>query len=238
MKEENKKIEENKREQERLERERQRKEMLRIRLEELRQEEERIQNEKLKKEVNNKYDEIKNYLPDPFYLDEYKLIKLKNSNKDRCSICLENFIDKVQCLYLPCMHLFHSICIMHWLLEHEKCPECNLNYKGEPNYTSNNNINLLFNYNERGNLRGRGTRDRGNINERGRGNNIRRGNFRGRGRRVRGNINERDRGNINESDSDSESINESESENINERGRGNNIRRGNFRGREGELEGI
>ena len=132
VKEEDKKeqeiIEKERLEKEREEKEKQRKEMLRIRLENLRQEEERIQNEKLKKDVNNKYNQIKNFLPEPFYLDEFKLTKLKNSNKDRCSICLENFKDKVQCLYLPCMHLFHSICIMHWLLEHEKCPECNLNY--------------------------------------------------------------------------------------------------------------
>ena len=139
MKEEENKIIEEEKEQEILEKERldkerkereeserKRKEMLRIRLEKLRKEEERIQNEKLKKEVNNKYNEIKDFLPEPFYLDEFKLTKLKNSNKDRCSICLENFKDKVQCLYLPCMHLFHSICIMHWLLEHEKCPECKI----------------------------------------------------------------------------------------------------------------
>jgi len=134
-----------KEEKEREERERKRKEMLKISLEKLREEEERIQNKKLKKEVNSKYNEIKYNLPEPFYLDEFKLTKLKNSNKDKCSICLENFKDKVQCLYLPCMHLFHSICIMHWLLEHETCPECNLNYKKGGNSTSNNDINLETN---------------------------------------------------------------------------------------------
>jgi len=156
--EENKRIEEEIKEQEkkekermekerkeREERERKGKEMLRIRLEKLRQEEERIQNEKLKKEVNSKYNEIKYNLPEPFYLDEFKLTKLKNSNKDKCSICLENFKEKAQCLYLPCMHLFHSICIMHWLLEHETCPECNLNYKKGGNFTSINDINLESN---------------------------------------------------------------------------------------------
>ena len=134
-----------KEEKETEERERKRKEMLKISLEKLREEEERIQNKKLKKEVNSKYNEIKYNLPEPFYLDEFKLTKLKNSNKDKCSICLENFKDKVQCLYLPCMHLFHSICIMHWLLEHETCPECNLNYKKGGNSTSNNDINLETN---------------------------------------------------------------------------------------------
>ena len=89
----------------------------------------RIKYIKLKREIIKKYNEIKDSLPEPFYLDEFKLTKLKESNNDKCSICLENFKDKSHCLYLPCIHLFHSFCIMHWLLKHEKCPECNINYK-------------------------------------------------------------------------------------------------------------
>ena len=81
---------------------------------------EKILNDK----VNKKYDKIKNDLPVPFFLDEIKLTKLKNSKHEKCSICLENFEIGKQCLYLPCMHLFHSICIMHWLLDNNNCPEC------------------------------------------------------------------------------------------------------------------
>ena len=92
---------------------------------------ERIKYKKLKREIIKKYNEIKDGLPEPFYLDEFKLTKLKESNNDKCSICLENLKNKSQCLYLPCIHLFHSFCIMHWLLKHERCPECNINYKNE-----------------------------------------------------------------------------------------------------------
>jgi len=107
---------------------------------------ERIKYKQLKREISKKYNEIKNGLPKPFYLDEFKLAKLKESNNDKCSICLENFKDKSQCLYLPCLHLFHSFCIMHWLLKHEKCPECNTNYKNESAcFPDNNSINLPFN---------------------------------------------------------------------------------------------
>ena len=107
---------------------------------------ERIKYKKLKREINNKYNEIKNDLPKPFYLDEFKLTKLKQTNNDKCSICLENFKNKGQCLYLPCMHLFHSFCIMHWFLKHEKCPECNTSYNKESvAQGDNNNINLPFN---------------------------------------------------------------------------------------------
>jgi len=144
-----------------------------------------INNEK----VNNKYNEIIKYLSEPFYLDEFKLDKLKKSNKDKCFICLANFKEKMQCLYLPCRHLFHSICIMDWLLEHKKCPECNLAYRSQPinnsfNFTSNNQKNYDFEYDlnqsrlpqngrynyiiRRGNWRDRGYLGRRNL--RGRGN--------------------------------------------------------------------
>jgi len=131
-----------KRERERKRREKEREEKIRKE----RKIRERIKHKKLKKEIIKKYNEIKNELPEPFNLDEFKLKKLKESNNGKCSICLRNFKDKSQCLYLPCMHLFHLFCIMHWLLKHEKCPECNTNYKNESVYfPDNNNIDFPFN---------------------------------------------------------------------------------------------
>ena len=79
--------------------------------------------------INEKYNEIKNDLPDLFNLDNNKLEKLKKSNNKECIICLENFKINNQCLYLNCLHLFHSTCIVNWLLEHNNCPICKENYK-------------------------------------------------------------------------------------------------------------
>ena len=126
---------EREKERERKRREKEREEKKRKEREEKKRKErkirERIKYKKLKREIIKKYNEIKDGLPEPFYLDEFKLTKLKESNNDKCSICLETLKNKSQCLYLPCIHLFHSFCIMHWLLKHERCPECNINYKNE-----------------------------------------------------------------------------------------------------------
>ena len=84
---------------------------------------------KMIRDINDKYDYIKNDLPVPFYLDENKLEKLKNSNNNKCLICLEEFKIKEQVLYLPCLHLFHSRCIVRWLLDKTTCPICATNYK-------------------------------------------------------------------------------------------------------------
>ena len=80
----------------------------------LKQERERLEKEKQKREekilntkVNEKYNKIKEDLPIPFFLDEIKLEKLKNSKNDKCSICLENFVIGKQCLYLPCLHFLY-----------------------------------------------------------------------------------------------------------------------------------
>ena len=129
-------------EKERLERERLERERFEKleRLERIMRERERLEREKAKiekerkeliKEINNKYDYVKDDLPVPFFIDENKLEKLKNSNNERCLICLDNFIIKNQVLYLPCSHLFHSFCIMRWLLQNNKCPICLVDYRGD-----------------------------------------------------------------------------------------------------------
>lgn len=142
--------------------------------------------------INDKYNNIKNDLSKPFYLDKIKLEKLIKSNNGKCVICLENFEENSQVLYLPCFHLFHSNCILRWLLDHNKCPNCLNGYKeeeeesydNEEEESSNeypNNNYICFsnnnNYRQRGRYwRGRGRfwnnqgRGRGNGNRRGRGN--------------------------------------------------------------------
>ena len=125
---ERERLERERRERERLERERRERE----RLERERREREKEEREKklLNKEINKKYDIIKNDLPVPFFLDGTQLEKLTNSKNETCLICLELFKQSCQVLYLPCLHLFHSTCIMRWLLNNTKCPICKVDYRG------------------------------------------------------------------------------------------------------------
>jgi len=41
-----------------------------------------------------------------------------------CSICLEDYIDGVNVVDLPCSHLFHQECITTWAKNHPECPLC------------------------------------------------------------------------------------------------------------------
>ena len=75
---------------------------------------------------NMNYDEI---------LEEKKLTQ-KSIDKyidEKCVICLENFMIGNKICYLPCLHLYHTMCIKNWLKIKEKCPLCN-------NDINNNNL--------------------------------------------------------------------------------------------------
>ncbi|CAN6694372.1 unnamed protein product [Malus baccata var. baccata] len=43
---------------------------------------------------------------------------------DRCTICLEDYMDGESCRVFACKHMFHSNCIDHWLKNHLTCPVC------------------------------------------------------------------------------------------------------------------
>lgn len=47
-------------------------------------------------------------------------------NEGSCSICIENYQEKTQCITLPCQHYFHRKCITQWLLTQSTCPICRL----------------------------------------------------------------------------------------------------------------
>ena len=206
-------------------------------------------------EINNKYDDIKNDLPEPFHLDKTKLEKIIKSKNEKCLICLEIFKENNQVLYLPCSHLFHSVCILRWLLKHNKCPICLIDYRGnvdndkeehdleELENLFNDSMDMddiprehLFQFNnfmlENDNIflnnninRHRG---RGNLNQ----NYNRRGNWRGRGRgRVFWNARGRERGNDYWREREYFGVIERGSGNWRGRGNYNNLRRFNNRGR-------
>lgn len=56
-----------------------------------------------------------------------------------CSICLTEFSKDDQVIVLPCKHVFHKECGMHWLVEHNVCPVCRHELPTETEKNSNNN---------------------------------------------------------------------------------------------------
>jgi E3 ubiquitin-protein ligase RNF115/126 len=44
--------------------------------------------------------------------------------QDECPICLSDFESKDQVISLPCGHLYHKVCGLQWLSEHNVCPTC------------------------------------------------------------------------------------------------------------------
>jgi hypothetical protein len=45
-------------------------------------------------------------------------------NEDRCTICIEDFVEGEQVACVPCFHLFHKDCIEKWLKMKNECPIC------------------------------------------------------------------------------------------------------------------
>lgn len=45
-------------------------------------------------------------------------------NVEKCTICLSEFEDNEDVRRLPCMHLFHIVCVDQWLTTNKRCPIC------------------------------------------------------------------------------------------------------------------
>ena len=70
---------------------------------------------------NNELNNILNKLPVVKIED---INKLKDENK-RCVICLEDFLNNDNSIFLPCFHLFHEKCITDWInMKKGFCPLC------------------------------------------------------------------------------------------------------------------
>ena len=138
LRKEREQLERQRKEREQLERQRLERERLeRLRLQRLRLEKERQERERQNRIINEKYEQIKNDIPNLFTLDNNTLEKIKNSDNEQCIICLEEFKKGNQCLYLNCLHLFHSHCIIAWLIKNNACPICKENYKLDDNKLNN-----------------------------------------------------------------------------------------------------
>ena len=63
---------------------------------------------------------IINDLPENVIDDVTKL----DNEKKNCLICLEDFKNGDKTTILPCIHFFHTNCILHWLKSQNSCPIC------------------------------------------------------------------------------------------------------------------
>jgi hypothetical protein len=68
-------------------------------------------------------------------LDKYHLIERKFGDKEfceqkqKCVICLEEYVVGDIIIIFPCLHSFHKQCIYNWFNKKETCPLCNLDIK-------------------------------------------------------------------------------------------------------------
>ena len=62
-------------------------------------------------------------------LNNMEISKMKNvekldTDKKKCTICLENYKNGDDSIALPCIHIFHAECIKTWLKNNTTCPIC------------------------------------------------------------------------------------------------------------------
>ena len=72
----------------------------------------------------------KNFINKEYAFDYYPTSLIKDVNKlaedkKRCGICLENFQNGDESIFLSCAHIFHSKCIRRWVKRRKACPFCN-----------------------------------------------------------------------------------------------------------------
>ena len=66
---------------------------------------------------------------EPTILNSLSSSKLKDiskleDDKKNCIICMEDFQNGDDVIYLPCLHVFHTTCILEWFKGHNDCPVC------------------------------------------------------------------------------------------------------------------
>ncbi|GMT18358.1 hypothetical protein PFISCL1PPCAC_9655, partial [Pristionchus fissidentatus] len=60
----------------------------------------------------------------PRFASMQSVAQTVSCGQERCSICLDDFVDGVQLRVLFCGHEFHSACVDPWLLSKRRCPLC------------------------------------------------------------------------------------------------------------------
>ena len=53
-----------------------------------------------------------------------KDVSTLEEDKKQCVICMEDFNNGDEVMYLPCLHVFHKDCLLEWFKGHNDCPIC------------------------------------------------------------------------------------------------------------------
>ena len=82
---------------------------------------------------------------EPTILNNLDTAKLKDvskleDDKKNCIICMEDFKNGDEVIYLPCLHVFHNTCILEWLKRHDDCPVCKFKLTLENLNRNNQNL--------------------------------------------------------------------------------------------------
>ncbi|CAJ1965432.1 unnamed protein product [Sphenostylis stenocarpa] len=60
-------------------------------------------------------------------IDAMPTIKITNEHlqsDSHCAVCMERFELSSEARKMPCGHIYHSDCIVPWLVQHNSCPVC------------------------------------------------------------------------------------------------------------------
>jgi hypothetical protein len=82
---------------------------------------------------------------EPTILNNLETTKLKDiskleDDKKNCIICMEDFMNGDEVIYLPCLHVFHNTCILEWFKRHDDCPVCKFKLTYENLNQNNQNL--------------------------------------------------------------------------------------------------
>lgn len=78
--------------------------------------------------IRNKINKINNFKKVNIITKKHILEKNKFViEESKCCICLEKFDKKDTIIFLPCLHIFHNICIFKWIEKSFRCPLCKYN---------------------------------------------------------------------------------------------------------------
>lgn len=67
-----------------------------------------------------------------------KVAKGENNDLEKCTICLNDFVEEEDVRRLPCMHLFHIECVDQWLPTNKCCPICRVDIENKSNNEEQN----------------------------------------------------------------------------------------------------
>lgn len=69
-------------------------------------------------------------------------MKGDENGAEKCTICLCDFEEQEDVRRLPCMHLFHILCVDQWFPTNKRCPICRVDIESKANAEQCDILNL------------------------------------------------------------------------------------------------